>query len=215
MINHSVGAPLVGLILAGGQAKRMGGGDKSLIEAAGETLLSRVARKLARQCETVLLNANGDPARFAAYGLPVVPDVVAGYGGPLVGVLTGLEWLRSHPSKRRWLLTVAADTPLFPEDLGRRLAQATTTGVQLAIAQSGDRTHPTFGLWSVDLADDLRRAVVDHGERRINAWSLGRGAATVPWPMTPYDPFLNVNAPEDVDQLRRILADSAAGEGRR
>lgn len=208
--------PAVGFILAGGLASRMGGGDKSMIEAGGETMLARVVARLAGQCENVVLNANGDPARFAHFGLPVAADVVEGYCGPLAGVLTGLEWLRDqggeHAPDRRWLLTVAADTPLFPLDLASRLASAAAAeSAEIAVACSGDRTHPVFGLWSVDLAEDLRRAVLQDGERRLNAWVKSRRLATVAWPTTPYDPFFNVNTPEDAAELRRLLSNAAPG----
>lgn len=208
----------VGMILAGGLASRMGGGDKALIEAAGETLLSRVVARLAGQCENVVLNANGDPARFADYGLPVLADVVEGYCGPLAGVLTGLEWLRDqgakHAPDRRWLLTVAADTPLFPLDLASRLGRAAAAeNAEIAIACSDGRTHPVFGLWSAELADDLRRAVTLNGERRLNAWVKSRRLATVAWPTTPYDPFFNVNTPEDAAELRRLLSNAADDAG--
>jgi molybdenum cofactor guanylyltransferase len=195
-----------GLILAGGQATRMGGGDKPLIEAAGKTLLARVVDRLAPQVDTMLLNANGDPARFAAYGLPVVPDVLDGFGGPLVGVLTGLERLRAAAPGCKRLLTVAADTPLFPADLAERLLAAVAQeGAQLAVARSGDQSHPVFGLWPVDLLDDLRKAVAEEGERKIDAWTGRYRLATVSWPLKPYDPFFNVNTPEDVIRLRLIL----------
>ncbi|HRJ62128.1 MAG TPA: molybdenum cofactor guanylyltransferase MobA [Azospirillaceae bacterium] len=205
--------PAVGFILAGGLASRMGGGDKSLIEAGGETMLARVVARLAGQCQTVVLNANGDPARFAHFGLPVAADVVEGYCGPLAGVLTGLEWLRRCAPNRRWLLTVAADTPLFPLDLASRLASAAATqGAEIAVARSGDRTHPAFGLWSVELAADLRRAIEQDGERRLNAWAKSRRLATVAWPTTPYDPFFNVNTPEDAAELRRMLSNARIGD---
>lgn len=217
MTNDSQYAPPVGMILAGGLASRMGGGDKALIEAGGETMLARVAARLAGQCRTVLLNANGDPARFAAYRLPVLADVVEGYCGPLAGVLTGLEWLRDHkPGEdwkpgEGWLLTVAADTPLFPPDLARRLARAATAeNAEIAVACSGDRAHPVFGLWSADLAKDLRRALTQDGERRLNAWVKSRRLATAVWSTAPYDPFFNVNTPQDADELRRMLAGAAS-----
>ena len=204
----------VGLILAGGRAARMGGGDKPLIDAGGETLLARVAARLNGQCEAVLLNANGDPARFAAYGLPVLADVVEGYCGPLAGVLTGLEWLRRHAPGRAWLLTAAADTPLFPLDLARRLAAAAAAeNAQIAVASSGGRTHPVFSLWSAELVEELRRALTVDGERRLHAFIKRFRVVTVEWPTAPYDPFFNVNAPEDAAELARLLGGEAAAGG--
>lgn len=196
----------VGLILAGGLARRMGGVDKPLIEVEGRTLLDRVVERLRPQADTILLNVNGATERYAPFGLPLVPDVVEGYAGPLVGVLTGLEWMRANAPDRRWLLTVAADTPLFPDDLAARmLAAAMREGAALACARTGEQSHPVFGLWSVELLDDLRRAVVDEGARRIDAWTARHTLATVEWSATPHDPFFNVNTPEDVIRLRLIL----------
>lgn len=204
----------VGLILAGGRAARMGGCDKPLIEAGGETLLARVVARLNGQCDAVLLNANGDAARFAAFGLPVLADVVEGYCGPLAGVLTGLEWLRRHAPDRAWLLTAAADTPLFPLDLARRLAAAAAGhNAPIAVAVSGGRTHPVFGLWSAALAEELRRALTVEGERRLHAFIRRFRVATVDWPTAPYDPFFNVNTPDDAEELRRLLESDAATGG--
>lgn len=204
---------VLGLILAGGLSRRMGGGDKPLVEVEGKTLLARTVERLAPQTGRMLLNANGDPARFAAYGLQVAADVVEGYGGPLVGVLTGLEWMREHMPGCRWMVSVAADTPLFPEDLvPRLLAAVEAEGARLAVAASGPRAHPVFGLWPVDLLDDLRRAVVEEGVRKIDAWTDRYPLARVDWPDRPVDPFFNVNTPEDAIRLGMILAGSFPDE---
>lgn len=205
-MTDSANALPVALILAGGLARRMGGGDKPLIEVEGRSLLDRVVERLRPQAETILLNVNGAPERYQSFALPMVPDVVDGYAGPLVGVLTGLEWMRANAPDRRWLLTVAADTPLFPDDLTARMMEAVTReGAKLACARTGAQAHPVFGLWSVELLDDLRHAVVEEGARKIDAWTARHGLATVEWPTTPHDPFFNVNTPEDVIRLRLIL----------
>jgi molybdenum cofactor guanylyltransferase len=202
-----------GLILAGGLARRMGGGDKPLIAVDGRTLLDRVIERLRPQSGPLVLNANGDPARFAATGLPVVADVLDGYGGPLVGVLTGLEWLAANATGVEWMVSVAADTPLFPEDLvERQLAAIDEQGADIAVARSGSQAHPVFALWPVRLAAELRRAVVDEDMRKIDAWTDRYKVAHVSWPTRPHDPFFNVNTPEDVVRLGMILDGSLPAE---
>jgi molybdopterin-guanine dinucleotide biosynthesis protein A len=198
---------IAGLILAGGLARRMGGGDKPLIEVGGRSLLARVVERLAPQTGHIVLNANGDPARLAGFGLPVVADVIGGFGGPLVGVLTGLEWLRANAPGVGAMVSVAADTPLFPSDLVARLADA---GGDIAMAASGGRSHPVFALWPLDIAAALRRAIVDDDVRRIEAFTDRYRVARVAWPDQPVDPFFNVNAPEDVELLNRLLGGAGA-----
>ncbi|MGE5478365.1 MAG: molybdenum cofactor guanylyltransferase MobA [Bacteroidales bacterium] len=195
---------LAGVILAGGLSRRMGGGDKPLVAVHGRTLLERTIERLAPQVGPLLLNANGDSARFTRFGLPVRADVIDGYGGPLVGILTALEWAREQGAD--WLLTAAADTPLFPADLGERLAAALAEqGADMAMAASGGHTHPVFSLWPVRLAGELRRSVVEYDVHKIEAFTDHFKVARVDWPQQPHDPFFNVNAPEDVVRLGMIL----------
>ncbi len=195
---------IAGVILAGGLSRRMGGGDKPLVGVQGRTLLERTIERMAPQVGPLLLNANGDPARFARFGLEVKADVIDGYGGPLVGILTALEWAAGRGA--RWLLTAAADTPLFPSDLGEKLMAAVTAeGARIGMAASGGHTHPVFALWPVDLAAELRRAVVEYDLRKIEAFTDHFRVARVEWPQVPHDPFFNVNAPEDVVRLGMIL----------
>ncbi|WP_148207405.1 molybdenum cofactor guanylyltransferase MobA, DUF3305 domain-containing [Paramagnetospirillum magneticum] len=197
---------IAGLILAGGLSRRMGGGDKPLISVGGQSLLERVIDRLRPQVGPMVLNANGDPVRFADTTLPVVPDVLDGYGGPLVGVLTGLEWLRDHTFDVEWMVSVAADTPLFPDDLVDRLHKAAVEqNADIVVARSGEQAHPVFALWPLRLAAELRRAVVDEGMRKIDAWTERYRVAHVDWPTRPHDPFFNVNTPEDVMRLGMIL----------
>lgn len=200
--------PVCGVILAGGRSSRMGGGDKTLLDAGGQTLLARCVARLAPQAGPLALNANGDPARFAACGLPVIADPPdAADAGPLAGVLAGLTWLHERAPGCRWLLTVAGDTPLFPADLAvRLLAGATEQGARLAVAASGGRTHPVFGLWPADLLDELRHAVTVEGVRRVFALLDRYPVATVEWPVIPHDPFFNVNTPADAAQLAKLLS---------
>jgi molybdopterin-guanine dinucleotide biosynthesis protein A len=198
---------VLGLLLAGGRARRMGGGDKCLRRLGGRTLLERVAERLRPQVTGIVLNANGDPARFAGFGLPVVADGVAGFAGPLAGVLAGLDWTASERPDLPWLVSIATDTPFFPTDLVARLVAAAEAGsADLACAASAGRTHPVFGLWPVRLRDELRRALVEEGLRKIDAWTVRHHLATVDFPARPIDPFLNVNTPQDLAEAERLAA---------
>jgi len=189
----------LGLVLAGGLARRMGGGDKARIRIGGATILERVLARLSPQCARVIVNANGDPARFADTGLPVVPDSVADYAGPLAGVLAGLDWAAAQAPDIDWVASVPADCPFVPRDLVSRLHAARVAGdTPLACARSGEWRHPVVGLWPVSLRADLRRALVDEGLRKIETWTARHGVSLADWPVEPVDPFLNVNTPEDV-----------------
>lgn len=197
---------VVGCILAGGLARRMGGGDKGLIRLGGRLVLDHVLDRLRPQVAGIVLNANGDPKRFAAYGLPVVADTVEGFAGPLAGVLAGLDWARANTGAA-WVATAATDTPFFPTDfVPRMLAAIADDGADIACAASGGRHHPVFGLWPVALADDLRRALVDEDVRKVDAWTARHKLAVVEFSSDPHDPFFNVNRPDDVDEAERIAA---------
>lgn len=196
--------PTVGLILAGGLARRMGGGDKALKPLAGRPILAHVIDRLRGQCGDLILNANGDPARLAAFGLPVVADTVPGFAGPLAGVLAGLDWIAAHRPQAEWLLSVAADTPFIPENLAARLHRArAAAGTPLACAASGGQQHHAIGLWPVSLREDLRQALLV-GERRLGRWTQGHGVAVAEWPSEPVDPFFNVNTPEDLAEAEQL-----------
>jgi molybdopterin-guanine dinucleotide biosynthesis protein A len=203
--------PTLGLVLAGGLARRMGGGDKALIRIGAHTILDRVLERLTPACTGILLNANGDPARFAPFGLPVVPDDVEGFAGPLAGILAGLDWAARNAPGTEWLVSVPADCPFLPRDLVPRLhAARAEAGTALACAQSGDWRHPVVGLWQVALRGDLRRALVDDGLRKIEVWTARHGVALAAWPAEPVDPFFNVNTPEDAAAAARLAASHAA-----
>ena len=190
---------ILGLILAGGLARRMRGGDKAFLLLHGKPLLAHVVERLAPQCASLVLNANGDPTRFASFALPVVADDPADFAGPLAGVLAGLEYCARHSPHRTHVLTLAVDTPFAPRDLVARLSGALSVdGAEIAVAASGGRTHFVATLWPIALAADLRRALVDEGVRKVEAF-LGRyRVATVEWPVEPIDPFFNVNTPDDL-----------------
>jgi len=195
---------VVGLILAGGLARRMGGGDKAMLRVGGRPILERVMVSLRPQCASIVLNANGDPARFADFGLPVIADTIEGFAGPLAGILAGLEWMAAHRPDAETLLSVPADCPFLPSDLLMRLEAARRNeGVPLACAGSGGWRHPVVGLWPVALRDDLREAL-KNGQRKIESWTARQGVAVATWPDQPFDPFFNVNTPEDAAEAGRI-----------
>jgi molybdenum cofactor guanylyltransferase len=199
--------PTVGLVLAGGLARRMGGGDKALIRVGKETILERALDRLAPQCATLLLNANGDPARFTTFGLPVVPDDVEGFAGPLAGILAGLDRVAAEMPELDWVASVPGDCPFLPRDLVGRLHDARAAAqVPLACARSGEWRHPVAGLWPVALRHDLRRALVNEDLRKIEVWTQRHGIAVATWPVDPVDPFFNVNTPEDAATATRLAA---------
>jgi molybdopterin-guanine dinucleotide biosynthesis protein A len=199
-------APL-GLILAGGLARRMGGGDKARITIGGKTILERVLATMSPQCARLIINANGDPARFADACLPVVADSVPGFAGPLAGILAGLDWAAAHAPKISDIASVPGDCPFLPRDLVARLEVARTEAkTPLACARSGDWRHPVVGLWPVALREDLRHALTIEELHKIEIWTARHGVAIADWPATPVDPFFNVNTPEDVAAADRVAA---------
>jgi molybdopterin-guanine dinucleotide biosynthesis protein A len=199
--------PTLGLVLAGGQARRMGGGDKAFIQIGGKPILDYVLARLRPDCGRIVLNANGDPVRFASYGLPVVPDSVPDFAGPLAGILAGLDWAAENTPGIEWMVSAPGDCPFLPADLVTQLHDVRRAEEKpLACAQSGDWRHPVVGLWRVALRDNLRHALVNEDLRKIEVWTGRHGIAIATWPDKPVDPFFNVNTPEDVAQAN-ILAE--------
>jgi molybdopterin-guanine dinucleotide biosynthesis protein A len=199
--------PTLGVLLAGGLARRMGGGDKPLRRVVGRTILERAIARLTPQCDTLIINANGDPARFTATGLTVVPDDVPDFAGPLAGILAALDWTAEHRPDAAYVASAAADTPFLPHDFVSRLhAAREAAGVPLACAESAGRAHPVNGLWRVSLRHDLRHALVDEGMRKIDRWTARHGVALATWGVEPMDPFFNANAPEDLAEAERLIA---------
>ena len=190
--------PPPAMILAGGRATRMGGGDKPLMTLNGQSLLAMILARLAPQAGPLALNANGDPARFDGFGLPVVADGVAGLPGPLAGVLAAMDWAASLGAAR--VVTVAGDTPFLPPDLVAGLLRAAgPAGLAIAAGRddAGLREHPVIGLWPVALRADLR-ARLAAGDRRVRGFSGAHGAAVAEWDARGGDPFRNINTPEDL-----------------
>jgi molybdenum cofactor guanylyltransferase len=196
-----------GVVLAGGLARRIGGGDKPLCKIGGHTILSRVIARLEPQCERLFLSANGDPMRFASFGLPVIADGVKQHPGPLAGILAGLDWAAAHRPNTQWILSVPGDCPFLPRDLVVRLRQAVSAeDAELAVAASQGRSHPVIGLWKVALRDALREALDVEGLRKVQVWTERYRVATVAWPDEPLDPFFNVNTVEDLAEAERLAA---------
>ncbi len=200
---------VAGVVLAGGLSRRMGGGDKGLKHIGGRSILDRVIARLAPQVGPMALNANGDPARFAHLGLPVIADSFDGYAGPLAGVLSALDWAAGLGRER--VVTVAGDTPFFPRDLVRRFVQvAAEEQARIVLAGVADPARgvvrqPTFGLWPVELREDLRRAL-DEGTRKVVAWSDRHETATAVFDGADGpDPFFNINTPHDIRQAEALL----------
>jgi molybdopterin-guanine dinucleotide biosynthesis protein A len=199
----------LGLILAGGLARRMGGGDKPLRLLGGRPMLDHVIARLMPQCDALALNANGDPERWSGYGLPVLADPLPDHPGPLAGILAGMEWAAAQAPHLPWLLSVPGDSPFLPEDLAMRLhAAREASGLPMACTASGGHTHPPVALWPVALAGELRAALLA-GERKIDLWTSRFGCAVAEWPGEPHDPFFNANTPEELAAAEALLRGGA------
>ena len=197
--------PVLGLILAGGQARRMGGGDKPLLRLGGVSLLDRVAERLGPQCAAgLILSANGHPARFARFPGPVVADTVPGFAGPLAGILAGMETAAGIDRSITHVVSAPGDAPFLPRDLVMRLHAAVMDGAPIAHASSGGRGQYTAALWPVALRKALRAALLRE-ERAVHAFLAAHDAAAVEWPSQPFDPFLNINTPEDLAAAERLV----------
>jgi molybdopterin-guanine dinucleotide biosynthesis protein A len=201
---------VTGVILAGGLSRRMGGGDKGLLEIAGKPMLAHVIDRLGPQVGRILINANGDPARFARFRLPVAADTVKGFAGPLAGVLAGMRWAAAHTPQARSIATVSSDAPLLPHDLVARLRAAVERrGNAIALAASGGELHPVIGLWPVALADDLEEQLAA-GLRKVLHWTDRHGTVAVEFPFIEVggrkvDPFFNANTPEELEAARALI----------
>ncbi len=199
---------IVGLLLAGGRSRRMGGGDKTLRLLAGQTLLDHVIDRVLPQVDALVLNANGDPSRFARFGLPVVADSIADFAGPLAGILAGLDWTAANRPDCAFIVSLATDAPFLPADLVARLVEGMNSqGAELACAASGGQPHPVIGLWPVRLRGELRQALIAEEIRKVDVWTARYPLATVDFPITTIDPFFNANRPEDLDRAAALLGE--------
>lgn len=199
-------APSVaGILLAGGRSSRMGGGDKCLLPLAGRPLLAHILERIRPQVGALAINANGPAERFAAFGLPVVADSVAGFPGPLAGILAGLDWAAAAAPGAGWLVSLPSDAPFLPRDLVPRLLAAVAgDAADLACAASGGRSHPVVGLWPLRLREALRTALAAEGIRKVDRWTGRYRLATVAFPVAPVDPFFNANEPADLALAERL-----------
>jgi molybdopterin-guanine dinucleotide biosynthesis protein A len=202
---------VVGVLLAGGKSSRMGGGDKCLRELGGKPILTRIIERLQPQVSEIVINANGDPARFDAFGLPVVSDSVAGYQGPLAGVHAALEWVKANRPGVEQVVTVATDTPFFPTDLLQRFLSAPGGDSNFRVAQSDMGVHPVIGLWPIGLSESLETSL-ERGERKVTAWTKDHGAvpvffSTVDVGGQSIDPFFNINAHGDLAAAEALLSE--------
>lgn len=200
-----------GVIMAGGLSRRMGGGDKCLRDLGGKPILQHIIERLRPQVDALVLNANGDPDRFSAFGLPVAADSVEGFAGPLAGVLSGLDWAAENAPDCDWLLSVPGDAPFLPEDLaGRLMAAVRESGADMACASSLGRSHPVVGLWPVALRAELRSAMIEEEIRKVDRWTARYDLVEVAFDEMataagPLDPFFNTNRPEDLEAAARYL----------
>src|SRR5690606_39518289 len=200
---------VTGVLLAGGLSRRMGGGDKCLRDLAGRPMLAHVIERLSPQVDAMVINANGDPARFAEFGLDVVPDTIAGFAGPLAGVLAGMRWSAAKAPEARWIVTVSTDAPFLPLDLTQRLLAAVTDERTIALAASDGDVHPVIGLWPVALADDLEEQL-KAGVRQVLHWTDRHSTVVVEFPFLQLhgrmiDPFVNANTPEELAEARVLI----------
>jgi molybdopterin-guanine dinucleotide biosynthesis protein A len=200
--------PIWGLLLAGGMSRRMGGGDKALRPLGRQTLLQHVIDRIAPQVAGLVINANGDPRRFARFGLPVVADSVPDFAGPLAGILAGLDWVAANRPDCPAIVSVPTDAPFLPRDLVARLVrEVDETGADLACAASGGRAHPVVGLWPVRLREALRTAVITEGVRKVDVWTSRYVLRVVDFPeeRAGLDPFFNANRPADLERAAALL----------
>ena len=198
------------VILAGGLGRRLGGGDKPLRKLAGRTLAEHARDRLAPQTETLGLNANGDAARFAFLQLPVIPDVMTGFPGPLAGILTAMRWVQARRPGVSWLVSAPADTPFLPGDLVARLfSEQSRTGAEIAVANSYGRDHPVVALWPIAIAASLQAHLEAGDDRRVGSWLHRFRTVSVTFAAERpegVDPFFNVNTPQDLEAAEAYLA---------
>ena len=197
---------VVGILLAGGKSSRMGGGDKCLKKLGDKTILEHVISRSLPQVEALILNVNSQCGKYSSYGLPIVSDVVSGYCGPLAGILTGMEWVKKNFPNCRWLASFPTDAPFFPKNLVKKLFLAVEQKkASLSYAYSGGRNHPVFGLWPVELEQDLRQSIIEEKVRKIEFWTSKLVTSRAEFTSEPFDPFFNINNPEQFKKAKRMI----------
>lgn len=206
---------VLGVLLAGGLSRRMGGGDKGLMPLGGKPVMAHALSRLVKQADDVIINANGDPNRFSGFELPVVPDTMRGFAGPLAGVLAGLRYAEKMAEQPTFIASVAADTPFFPDDLVQHLIGKAATPTTVVLATSNGRRHPTFGLWPVSLADDLENWLSNEENRKVMAWVHRHEWEEAEFEMRTWqektiDPFFNINTPDDFALAQDLLEESVS-----
>ncbi|MAH84527.1 MAG: molybdenum cofactor guanylyltransferase MobA [Rhodospirillaceae bacterium TMED8] len=199
---------VTGVLLAGGLARRMGGGDKCMRKLAGRPLLEHLIDAVQPQVSELILNANGEAERFGKFGLRVVPDIIDGYAGPLAGILTGLQWTKNHVPDAKWMASFATDAPFVPDNLVSQMLESVEANkAELACATSGGRAHPVFGLWSIALLDQLHSAMINEDIRKIDSWTSRYKLSEVSFEVEKgIDPFFNVNKPENLEEAEHFLS---------
>ena len=201
----------VGVILAGGQSRRMGGVDKALIPLGGTTLIERAIARASVQVPDLIINANGDLKRFAHLGLPLVPDPIGGFVGPIAGIFAGLEWMRRERPKAHWLASFSCDTPFFPMNMVERLiAKASGDRAKVAVAQSGSQDHPVFAVWSADISVSPEDILMKRGLRKMDDFIATLPNVRVRFDTDPIDPFVNINTPEDLAHAEDYIVEQGA-----
>ncbi len=203
----------IGVLLAGGLARRMGGGDKSLLSLGGKRILDRVIARAQPQVDELILNANGDPWRFAEFDLPVVQDVIGEFAGPLAGILTGMNWAHANVRDAEWLVSFATDSPFLPADMVQRFMNTMSEKqADIVCASSNNQMHPVFALWPIRLKDELKAAMIDEKIRKIDSWTARYRTFQVDYDLgdNGLDPFFNVNRPDNLDEAKRMLVQRVA-----
>jgi molybdenum cofactor guanylyltransferase len=200
MINNEVTV----ILLAGGQSRRLGGGDKCLISLEKEIILDKILKKILPQNKSIILNANGDPDRFSKYSFPIIQDTMDGYLGPLVGILSGMEWVRKNQKNKKYIVSIATDTPFFPYNLVEKLYSTVVARPEKIICASWQgRKNPIFAIWPISLSDDLRKDIL-LGSRKIDSWTSKYGVYAINF-VSPNDPFFNINTPEDLELANEMV----------
>ena len=209
-LNYSETQKVIGVILAGGQSRRFGGGDKFLKKLNGNLIIDHVINRLQSQTDELIINSNSSANLFREQGLAVVPDTIKGFAGPLAGILTGMEWVLQNRSNCEWIATFPSDAPFIPLNCVKEMQTcAKAEKSDIVCTSSGQRTHPVCGLWNVKLAPILRKGMINEGIRKIDLWTSRHQLSIIKFPDHPYDPFFNINRRDDLEQAEKIIKSNA------